>query len=212
MTTFTPARRPTDLPTLKCIECGKTMQGRLGTYKYDECGLSTVKLTNITIYECSCGAVVPEIPAMAALHRYIAFKLICKHSLLVGEEIRFLRKMANLTGIDLARLLGTHKTNLSKWENDSRKITKKTDGTLRLLCFTGMLQQLIQEQGKGTTFDLPRIADAIKQLSEVDIKHILQRVKSEFTGPRKVVINPEDLAKFSDSPSAPTRGDSERVM
>lgn len=184
------------MPKQKCHECGGDMRGRVGSYKYDECGLSTVKLTNITIYECECGAIVPEIPAMAALHRKIAFSLICKHSLLVGEEIRFLRKMANLTGVELARLLGTHKTNLSKWENDTRRITKKTDSTLRLLCFAGMLQQLIKEQG----VDLPRIADTVKQLSEVDIKKILQRVNDELTGPERVTINPEELAKFSDSP------------
>lgn len=173
------------------------MRSRIGSYKYDECGLTTVKLVNITIHECECGAMVPEIPAMAALHRKIAFALISKHSLLVGEEIRFLRKMAGLSGVELAGLLGVHKTNLSKWENDSRRITKKTDSTLRLLCFAGMLQQLIKEQGQGV--DLPRIADAIKQLSEVDIKQILQRVRDEFIGPKKVTINPEELAKFSDS-------------
>lgn len=197
MQTFTPARNTTDLPSQTCFECGAVMKGRIGSYKYDECGLSTVKLLNIKIYECECGAIMPEIPAMAALHRKIAFSLICKHSLLVGEEIRFLRKMADLTGVELARLLGTHKTTLSKWENDSRKITKKTDSTLRLLFFAGMLQRLIKEQDAD---DLPRIADALKQLSEVDLKKILQRVRDEFIGPEKVTINPEELARFSDSP------------
>jgi DNA-binding transcriptional regulator YiaG len=203
----TPVRRTTDKPAQSCHECGGVMRGRVGSYKYDECGLSTVKLVNIAIFECNCGAIVPEIPAMAELHRQIAFSLICKHSLLVGEEIRFLRKMAALNGVDLARLLGTHKTNLSKWENDTRKITKKTDSTLRLLCFAGMLQQLIKEQ----SLDLPRIADTIKQLSEVDIKQILQRVKGELTGPKKVTIDPAELTKFSDSPVV-HHGNRERVM
>lgn len=183
--------------TRKCYDCGRIMHGRRSNYRYTECGLSTVNLVNLTVFECSCGAIVPEIPAIAELHRAIVFKLITKRSLLTGKEIRFLRKMAGLSGVQLAQLLGTHKTNLSKWENGSRGITKKTDCALRLLCFAGMLQQLVKDQTIVPKDLVPRIADAVRQLSEVDIKDLLQSVKDEVIGPMKVTINPEELAKFS---------------
>jgi DNA-binding transcriptional regulator YiaG len=173
------------------------MRGRRSNYKYAECGLSTVNLVNITVYECSCGAIVPEIPQVSDLHRKIVFTLINKPTLLTGEEIKFLRKMADLSGVQLAKLLGTHKTNLSKWENGSRQITKKTDCALRLLCFTGMLQQLLKDQHEAPKDLVPKVADAVKQLSEVDIKQILQSVRDVVTGPMRVTINPEELAKFS---------------
>jgi DNA-binding transcriptional regulator YiaG len=173
------------------------MHSRRSNYKYAECGLSTVNLVNITVYQCSCGAIIPEIPQVSDLHRKIVFRLISKPTLLTGEEIKFLRKMADLSGVQLAKLLGTHKTNLSKWENGSRKITKKTDCALRLLCFTGMLQQLLKDQNAAPKDLIPKVAEAVRQLSEVDIKAILQSVKDVVTGPMKVTINPEELAKFS---------------
>jgi len=183
--------------TRKCYDCGGVMRSRRSNYRYAECGLSTVNLVNITVYECSCGAIVPEIPHVSDLHRKIVFTLINKPTLLTGEEIKFLRKMADLSGVQLANLLGTHKTNLSKWENGSRRITKKTDCALRLLCFTGMLQQLLKDQHEVPKDLVPKVAEAVRQLSEVDIKEILQRVQDVVKGPMRVTINPEELAKFS---------------
>ena len=181
--------------TRKCYECGGAMDGKRSNYKYTECGLSSVNLVNITVFHCTnskCGAVVPEIPAMADLHRKIAFSLITKETLLSGPEIRFLRKMAGLTGVELAQLLGSHKTNLSKWENGTRSITKKSDSALRLLCFTAILQQLVRNSDPL----VPKVAEALRQLSELDFTAILQRVKEVVTGPKKVIIDPQQLAQF----------------
>ena len=86
----------------KCYECGEIMVPRTGAYHYIECGLSKVSLLNITIFECKCGSLVPEIPAIAQLHRRIAVDLIRKNTLLIGEEIKFLRKMAGLNAVALA--------------------------------------------------------------------------------------------------------------
>jgi DNA-binding transcriptional regulator YiaG len=173
------------------------MHGRRSNYRYAECGLDTVNLVNVTVFECVCGAIVPEIPNVSELHRQIVFSLINKPTLLTGDEIKFLRKMADLSAGQLAQLLGTHNTNLSKWENGSRRITKKTDCALRLLCFAGMLQQLVKDQTIVPKDLVPKVAEAVKQLSEVDIKKILQSVKAVVKGPMKVTINPEELAKYS---------------
>jgi putative zinc finger/helix-turn-helix YgiT family protein len=176
----------------KCYDCGEVMEGRRGNYKYTECGLD-VSLVGIIVFQCKCGAIVPEIPAIAHLHRQIVFSLLKKDTLLSGSEIRFLRKMAGLSGVELAQLLGIHKTSLSKWENGSREITKKTDATLRLLCFTAVIQELAKQD-----LGLPEIAEAVKQLSAVDIQAMLRKVEDRLTGPMKVTINPEHLAQFGE--------------
>src|SRR4051812_5661564 len=93
----------------KCYECGGKMEGHVGNYKYTECGLDSVNLVNVLVFNCSnhqCGAIAAEIPAMSELHRAIMFQVIQKETLLSGEEIRFLRKMAGLSGVELSELLG----------------------------------------------------------------------------------------------------------
>lgn len=186
--------------TRRCLECGGKMRGTLGNYRYTECGLDSVNLVDVMVYNCKCGAIMPQIPAMGELHRTIAFSLINKETLLSGSEIRFLRKMAGLSGVEMSQLLGTHKTNLSKWENGKLSISKRTDATLRLLSFTAMLQQLLKLQDKKF---MPRLAEALKQLSDVDLNAVLRKVRDVETGPKKVIIDPQQLAKFGaiDQPS-----------
>ena len=195
--------QPQEMPKRKCYECGNTMRGTIGNYKYTECGLDSVNLVGIVIFHCKCGAIVPQIPSMADLHRKIVFSLIEKETLLSGSEIRFLRKMAGLNGVQMSQLLGTHKTNLSKWENGKLPITKRTDATLRLLCFTAMLQQLVRQNEEGKQL-VPELAKALKQLSEVDLSEVLRRVRDVTTGPKRVIIDPQQLAALGTLNSEPS--------
>jgi DNA-binding transcriptional regulator YiaG len=171
------------------------MDGRKGSnYKYTECGLDSVNLINILVFHCKnpqCGAVVPEIPAFSDLHRTIAFSLIQKESLLIGEEVIFLRKMCALSGVKLAQLLGIHKTTLSNWETGKKDISKKSDIALRLLAFAAIMQDLAKENHL-----LPKIAEVAKRLSEVDLHSLLQRVKEIVSGPKRVTIDPSKLSEF----------------
>jgi DNA-binding transcriptional regulator YiaG len=174
------------------------MKGAIGNYHYTECGLNTVNLVSIMVYHCKCGAIVPQIPAMGDLHRKIALSLIEKETLLSGQEIKFLRKLAGLRGVEMSQLLGTHKTSLSKWENGKFPISKKADGTIRLLCFTAMLQQLVRQRDEDKEL-VPKLAAALKELSAVDIKEILRKVRDVSTGSKKVIIDPQHLAQFGAS-------------
>ena len=72
------------------------MEGRKENYRYTECGLDSVTLVGITVYHCKCGAIVPEIGAVDALHHAIAMDLMRKDSLLSGDEIRFPKKDGGL--------------------------------------------------------------------------------------------------------------------
>ena len=128
---------------------------------------------------------------MVELHRAIAFALIQKDSLLAGEEIRYLRKLSGLSGVELSQLLGTHQTNLSKWESGARNISKKSDIALRLLSFAAIMQDLAKQDHL-----LPKVAEAARRLSEIDLKAMLQRVRDIVTGPKRVTIDPSKLSEF----------------
>jgi len=173
----------------RCAECGKQMVGMRENYNYTESGLRSVVLKHILVFHCECGAIAARIPAMAMLHRAIALSLITKDSLLSGEEVRFLRKMTGLTGVEMANTLGVHKATVSKWEMDKRNITKKSDASLRLLCFAGILQNLLGQKDL-----IPQMKEDMKKFSEIDIKHLLQSIRDELIGPRKIRIDPEELA------------------
>jgi putative zinc finger/helix-turn-helix YgiT family protein len=181
------------LITRRCGECGnEQMVGMRENYNYTESGLRSVILKHILVFHCAkCGAIAARIPAMAMLHRAIALSLITKDSLLSGEEIRFLRKMTGLTGVELSSALGVHKATLSKWETDKRNITKNSDASLRLLCFAGILQNLLGQKDL-----VPQMKEDLKKFSAIDIKHFLRAIRKELTGPKKIRIDPEELTLF----------------
>lgn len=175
----------------KCFECGGSMHGTRTYYKYTECGLNSVTLENIIVYRCTCGAIVPEIPAIGELHRQLVFDIITKaRGLLSGQEIRFLRKMAGFSGKELAVTLGASASTVSRWENGTRNISKKSDAALRLICLAGMLQDILRDRGNDL---LPRIAEATKRLSEVNIREILSKVGNRVSESVPVTIDPREL-------------------
>lgn len=180
--------------TRRCSDCGRDVVGRRENYRYAECGLQTVVLKNTLVFHCECGSISARIPAMAGLHRAITLSLIYKDSLLSGEEVRFLRKMAGLTGVELAKSLGVHKGTLSNWETNKRHITKNSDGALRLICFVGLVQNLLQQKDI-----VPQLAEEIRRLSLVDIKNVLRKIREVLEGPKDVRIDPEQLPLYGES-------------
>jgi DNA-binding transcriptional regulator YiaG len=167
------------------------MHGTRTYYRYTECGLDSVTLENIVVYRCSCGAIVPEIPAIGELHRELVISIIEKPSLLAGQEIRFLRKMAGLSSKDLAHAVGASASTVSRWENGSRNISKKSDAALRLICLAGMLQEILADRNL-----LPRVAEATKRLSEVNIRDILSKVTNCASDALPMTIDPNQLSDW----------------
>lgn len=162
---------PVDVEYRKCPECGNTMSGSRQSYQYRECGLSSVRLENVLVFECKCGNRSPEIRAVDILHQMIALDLLRKKSLLSGEEIRFLRKMAGLTQAEFAEVLGTDKTRPSKWESGNLKIGKENDRVIRSCCLFGILQQLFSE-GDPT----PMMISAKESIRKMDVREIFRQI------------------------------------
>jgi putative zinc finger/helix-turn-helix YgiT family protein len=172
------------LPVRKCVDCGGQMTGKHQSYNYVECGLSSVELLNVLVYHCaSCGAQVPEIPAIEILHTFIAIDLLQKESLLSGEEIRFLRKMSGLNQAELAEILGVDKTRPSKWESGGQDIGKETDRVLRSCCLFGMVQQLLNSDDPVNT-----TRSAAKVIRGLDVRDIFKKIAASVEGSKPVTV------------------------
>jgi putative zinc finger/helix-turn-helix YgiT family protein len=115
-----------------CTSCGQEVQRQRGNYCFKESGLSNVLLKDIEVYKCRyCGTEDPIIPRLNELMQLIAIALTEKPSLLVGAEIRFLRKYLGMNQETFASLLGSDKTVLCKWERDQQTVGVKTDRLIR---------------------------------------------------------------------------------
>lgn len=184
----------------KCYDCQGTMHGTRTYYNYTECGLDCVTLENIIVYRCSaCGAIVPEIPAIGELHRELVSSIVSKKNLLSGQEIRFLRKMAGFSSKELANTLGVSASTVSRWENGNRNISKNSDAALRMICFAGMLQEILRDRSI-----LPTVMQATRRLSQENIRDILAKVINRVTEPVHITIDPRELFELGDRKESTT--------
>jgi transcriptional regulator with XRE-family HTH domain len=103
-----------------CETCGEKMVERQATrdapYAYKLCGLKGIFLAGIKVRVCKCGE-SPIIPKIGQLHGVIADALLRKPNLLLGPELRFLRKNAGMPANKFATLLDITPDYLSKVEN-----------------------------------------------------------------------------------------------
>ncbi len=176
----------------KCYDCGGTMEGRRENYRYTECGLDSVTLMDVLVFHCKCGAIVPEIPAVAILHERIAEDLLKKENLLSGKEIRFLRKMAGYTATKLAAIMGVTKEVVSRWENDKQQIGKESDRLVRWVCFDGMLRTEMPDlEGSPSS-----VVEFVRRKSSLNLPDFMQHIEEEMKGPKSIKINPETLSQM----------------
>lgn len=174
------------------------MEGREENYSYTECGLSNVVLMDVVVFHCACGAIVPEIPAVEGLHYALALALLRKDSLLSGEEIRFLRKIAGYSATELAQIMGVTKFCFSRWENDKKNLGSESDRLLRFACFFGVIQRQNPEHGQG----LDRAFNFVKEMKSMNLPDWLKKIEkgSGRARPEPIRINPETLVQYRCGP------------
>jgi DNA-binding transcriptional regulator YiaG len=134
------------------------------------------------------------IPAAAGLHRQIVLDILKKPTLLSGEEIRFLRKMANFNSSELAGVMGVHPVSITRWERGPFPISKENDRVLRLICFVGMLQDAIHSRGKDKQ-TIHAFAAWAKAIADLSVRALLENIESKSEGPAQVTIDPATLAE-----------------
>src|SRR2546426_1997962 len=114
----------------KCkIEMGKTR----GRHQYRECGLDNVWLENCEMFVCpQCSMHLPILPDVRRLTMMIAHAIVTQEARLDGDAILFLRKALQFTAQELAHILGVHRVEVSRWENNKVAIDPYHDFKLRL--------------------------------------------------------------------------------
>lgn len=118
-----------------CHVCGeKSIERRRGrVYHFTESGLDNVYLHNVDTLHCpKCGKDYVSIPRAPQLLRCIAEAIILKPGLLVGPEIRFLRKNLHFKAAEFAKMIGHSRVTLSGWENSKKPLQRPTDRAIRL--------------------------------------------------------------------------------
>lgn len=153
---------------MRCPDCGREMTRRLGEHLYIESGLDNVRLSDVELWSCECGATAVGIPAVPELHTMIGQHLLRKPALLSGAEIRFLRKNMGYSSKGFAELLGIDKATVSRWENDKQAPDRPTDRLIRLVYASNKgiaLHHLLEhfpgisgDQAASPEFCLPRSA------------------------------------------------------
>jgi len=189
--------------TGKCHQCGAVLHATHRDYRYIECGLQNVVLKNLLVHVCDeCGEEVPEIPNIGNLHRAIARDILTKRTLLCGEEVKFLRKMARMTASTLASLIGVTSTHVSKWENNKLPMGASSERLLRLICYAGVLERFSKIDA-GLKVEMAKTAAVLPSL---DIFELLKQIENRSGGPKKVTIDASDLThcgeQVSNTPDA----------
>ena len=179
-------------PSVKCYECGGHMEGKKGEHRYTECGLTSVYLRDVMIYRCSsCSAVEPEIPAAGILHRVIALRLAKKKNLLSGSEVRFLRKFCGYSAAELAEILGSSPSVVSRWEKNG--CGKETDRVIRMLFLTSMIREIV-----GQPAPLLRNVSVSQLIDEIDTTFKL--IEGRGKAQDRLDISPDDISRLAGAP------------
>jgi putative transcriptional regulator len=101
-------------------------------YHYRECGLPNVYLLNgYREVETAYGRGV-SIEGVEELHMAIANTLVEEKPSLTGPEVRFIRKLLDLTQSQLAELLGVEDQSVRRWEKLDH-VPKQADHGIRLV-------------------------------------------------------------------------------
>jgi transcriptional regulator with XRE-family HTH domain len=119
---------------MNCYRCKKeTKLKKVQKYKYFGISPKNVYLNNIEVRICeNCELTSPLIPNIIRLHNTIARAIICQKSLLLGEEVRFLRKNLRLKAQDWAKCLRKDAATISRAEKDGNVLNKDLDLLIRL--------------------------------------------------------------------------------
>ncbi|MFH1830299.1 MAG: type II TA system antitoxin MqsA family protein [Pseudomonadota bacterium] len=156
---------------MKCYECNIELVPDNSPYKYEESGLSNLYLTNFKHFKCpKCGDEVIEIPRIWFLHLAVGLALINKAALLRGEEISFLRREMNMSSQEFAERLGVTHYAVSKWENEKKEPSSRSDKAIRLLFWNNMQKMLADRlDGLEEAIQRQKVFTIVRKKIEVDM-------------------------------------------
>jgi YgiT-type zinc finger domain-containing protein len=151
----------------ECSNCGSEARVVRGDYEFKESGLRDVVIHGIDLIKCGkCGNVDPVLAGLDELMYRIALAVLRKPYRLDGAELRFLRKHAELTQEEFAKLLRVDKTTLSKWENNDDPIGFQSDLWARAVVMSR--DERLQKHAADYIRELEKVANKQKRV-RVDV-------------------------------------------
>lgn len=138
------------------IRTGRPRNGK--PYHYTQCGLDDVYLLNGYERHTTPYGEGTTIEDAEGLHNAIAANIVRNKGHLRGKEIRFLRKLMDLTQADLSVLLGVNVQSVARWEKEQSEVNGAADKVIRLL-------YLGHRDGNIDVYEL------IKEMSCLDVKN-----------------------------------------
>lgn len=111
-------------------------------YHYRESGLVNVFLYGIAQSRCKkCGEEIVSVPNIKGLHLAIGRNLVCKEEMLMGAEVRFLRKELKLKSNDMAAALSMKPEIYLHWESEKQSVSPTCDKQLRLIYILNVTEE-----------------------------------------------------------------------
>ena len=155
----------------ECFVCGATVEViKDKPYIYKDGGIEAT-IYGLTQYHCAaCDETFTPIPTPQKLHRAIG-QVICEKNkgLLTGEEIRFLRKSLDMKATELAQVMGTDASTISRWENNKKEIGDSNDRLLRTIFMLTYTCATAQSDTVKTLQEMPKKRHKIKTRHEVSL-------------------------------------------
>lgn len=119
---------------------------------YRGCGLDNIFLCNGFSTENVDGEEYVHVEDVEGLHRAIALHLVGNRKVLAGKEIKFIRRVMDLTQSDLARRIGATSQTVARWEKEQTEMPGHADLMLRI---SFLVSLLTPEEFAGLVKDLP---------------------------------------------------------
>jgi len=143
---------------MNCPTCNRPTTRRvLSEYEDDLIGIGmpVVLVNSVVEVSCeACGVAEREIPDFDGLVAAVAVSRAMHPFKLRGEELRFLRKAMEVSGKELADVIGVTPETMSRWENNRDPITPAMEKLIRL-----MVIARLGEKVPAMDFDPKEVAD-----------------------------------------------------
>jgi DNA-binding transcriptional regulator YiaG len=140
----------------RCKKCKGLMEKSIKAEHTEDLGGVVVKVLNaVQVYRCgSCDSEIVAIPDMDGLVRSVAIARALNPVRLAGPEVKYLRRVLDMTQVDFAKAMDLTGETVSRWENDARGI----GGTCEKLVRHNVCAPIYKE-ARGRPYDASVIAN-----------------------------------------------------
>ncbi len=134
----------------RCRKCGGLMEKSIRAEHTEDLGGVVVKVLNaVQVLRCAkCGVEMVAIPDMDGLGRATAISRALNPVRLSGREVKFLRRVVDMTQVKFAEAMELTPESVSRWENDARGVGAACEKLVRHnIC------ALLYKDAKGRPYD-----------------------------------------------------------